>query len=1169
MSMKHILIISYSLIVAGIIVLGILSVMMNSTQHQLSQHQSLRYQSYLLADQLRQSSDDLTRMARTYVVTQDERYAQYYWDILAIRNGEKPRPQQYNRIYWDLVLNIEDQPRPEGETIALRELMIQAGFTQAELNKLKEAQDNSDGLVKIETVAMNAIKGRYEDETGRYSIQKAPDPALAIQLMHGEQYHAYKAEIMRPIDEFFQLINARTQARVDYYQQRSDVLLLVIRINVLLLAILTIIVGVWVTRWILYQVGGEPQQIAQIAHEVANGQLEVKFADKNKASGVYAAIQRMVKNLQFIISETRCHLEQLAEGNMEIRLSENYIGDFAEIRNALENTAHRLGNATTQNEHQNWLKTGQMQLSEQISGEQDVVKLSEKIIQFLAHYLNMQVGTLFLAQPQAEQEAYLKLFATYAHVHRKTAQNRYHIGEGLVGQAALEQKLFTIAHPPEDYLPIHSSLGETLPRMLVVAPFMYEGELKGVLELGGLQAFSESHLEFLNQVLPAIAIAIHSAQSRTQMQQLLAESRTQAEQLALKQQALQETNEELQSQSEELQTQQEELQSQQEELRQTNEELEMRSRELERQRSEIEQKNAQLERIQAETLRKAEQLANASQYKSEFLANMSHELRTPLNSLLILSQILAENKEGNLNDKQIEYATTIFNAGNDLLGLINDILDLSKVEAGKLTVHQENIVLTELAASMQDKFQPIADNKDLAFNINIAEHLPSTVVTDGQRLGQIISNLLSNAFKFTEVGRVSLNFNQASDAANLSKSGLTPDNTLAISITDTGVGVPEDKQASIFEAFQQADGTTSRRYGGTGLGLSISIQLAKLLGGEIQLHSQLNQGSTFTLYLPFKYTDTAVRLASSQAPTVVTDSVLATESETMAYPVLADQVTEPPIRAPEYKILLLTDNITHQQAVHDVLHGNDIALLSAEHYDKAQHLLQTEHLDCVVLDAEIAQQTGLKWLQQQCEAGYFQSLTVIIYVQRQLTSTEKVQFDGCQTCGLSTQVQVAYSAEQLLDAVTLLLHQVAADIPQVQQHIMHKIHNRVDVLANKKVLLVDDDIRNLFSISAVLEEKNVQVIEASNGQEALDKIAQHPDTDLVLMDIMMPEMDGYAATKAIRKTHNARKLPIIALTAKAMKGDKAKCIEAGANDYLAKPIDNSKLLSLMRVWLYH
>jgi signal transduction histidine kinase/DNA-binding response OmpR family regulator len=1011
---------------------------------------------------------------------------------------------------------------------------------------------------------------------------------------------------------------------------------------------------------------------------------------------VYSA-QQLKEGIKTTIAQA--HAIAAGDYHLEIkRLSkEDQLGQ------ALIDMTQALQQAAAQKAKQDWIKTGQTQLSDCVSGEQNIIHLAENIINFLTPYLEAQVGAFYLYQAEEEtQPADLKMIASHAYIWRNNSVYEFKLGEGIVGQAGLERKLFVITKAPPNYIAIGSGLGEAAPATILVAPFLYENQLKGVIELAAFATFTELHVEFLQQVLPGIAIAVNTAESRTQMQALLDKSQAQAEALQSQQSELQQSNDRLTKQTEELQHQSEELQAQQEELRQINEELEIRTRDLERQQTAIQEKNAALEQTKLELQTKASELELASKYKSEFLANMSHELRTPLNSLLILAQLLADNKDHNLTETQIKYANTIHNAGSDLLSLINDILDLSKVEAGKVEIHPEEVMFADLIDSLEQKFGHVADKKGLEFTIQLAADLPESWYTDSQRLLQVITNLLANAFKFTEQGGITVDIARPPATVNLSRSRLNPRTTIAIRVTDTGIGISADKQKVIFEAFQQADGTTSRRYGGTGLGLSISRQLIQLLGGEIQLHSEMGQGSTFSCYLPERISDQKITSSPSPTKLKATPPAIDTNKATQSAidtnkPAITNEVTIPPpptvkddrdnLTANDKLLLIIEDDhqfaqvlmetaheksfkcllamdggtglqlaITYQpqaiildiglpqvdgwsvmeqlkddpitrhipvhfvsgtdesqdakkmgaigyclkpvsmaelgeafkqietfitktvknllvivdnsQREHNILqwvNSGDVQTTVVSTEVEAQRRLQSQPVDCMVLDVSAGQNTSLQWLELLYNEISLAPIPVIIYAERELTPAEEAILQKYHD--LLT-IKEVYSPERLVDEVTLFLHQVEAQLPQEQQQLLHKVRNKEAILAGKKVLIVDDDMRNIFALAATLEDKEMEVIVASNGQEALQTLETQPDIKVILMDIMMPGMDGYEAIHQIRSQARFRQLPIIALTAKAMKGDKTKCIEAGASDYLAKPFDANKLLSLLRVWLH-
>ena len=1077
-------------------------------------------------------------------------------------------------------------------------------------------------------------------------------------------------------------------------------------------------------------------KLTEMANQMAVGNLNQRVEVNSRSAmtkltlrqdemgDIGRAFEALARYFQEVIEDIVQVTQGLADGHLHPQSKTEYRGDFIQIKEALETATSRLAEATTKNTTQDWLKTGQAQLNDLVSGEQEIVKLAKNVISFLTTYTEAQVGLFYLLTEShsLNSKASLKLIASYAYTasdHRPTA---FLVGEGLIGQAALERKQISVNRRPEECVHvIQSGLADVLPNHVLLIPFLYENTVKGLIEIGSSEALTEIKQVFFQQVMPNIGIAVSTTESRTRMQELLEQSQqqteelqSQSEELQSQQEEMQQINEELQAQREELETKQvelqqrnealqsqaeetksqsEELQTQQEELRQSNEELEERTRELERQKSEIQHKNLALERTQAAIEIKAKELELASQYKSEFLANMSHELRTPLNSLLILAQLLANNKPGNLTDKQVEYARTIHSAGYDLLTLINDILDLSKVEAGKMDVNVEELPLTEWVETIEQKFRHLASEKGLAFHIRVAEDVPQILKTDVQRLQQIINNLLSNAFKFTEEGEINLTMQRPADNEEVAIMDFDPAKTLAFSVADTGIGIPEDKKQLIFEAFQQVDGSTSRHYGGTGLGLSISRQLARLLGGEIRLHSEEGKGSTFTLYLleTLEISNSEDQPPPTSVPSQADETVTATTApETAASEVVENQITDDRealqpedkkiiliieddrkfsdilmelahekdfkclvaeegktglqlaeqyhpnaiildvglpqmdgwtvmeqlkdnpdtrhipvhfISASEQSVeakkmgaigylhkpvnmeqlgeafqkieqfiaktvknlLIVVDNEPHQQKILDLVGSGDIQItLAVTTTEALQHLKKTA-FDCIILGMDIEQGSGIKLVEQMQQKEGLCQTPLIVYADRELTSSEEALLLQCAD---HLPVKAVSSPERLLDEATLFLHQLETNLPKEKRNMLRMVHDKEAILANKKVLIVDDDARNTFALATVLEEKNLEIIAGNTGNEALELLDKHPDIALVLMDIMMPEMDGYEAMRQIRTQERFRKLPIIALTAKAMKGDKAKCIEAGANDYLSKPVDSDKLISLMRVWLY-
>ena len=989
-------------------------------------------------------------------------------------------------------------------------------------------------------------------------------------------------------------------------------------------------------------------------------------------------------------------VKRVAEGHFdqEIKVeSDNEIGELALDVNRM---LHGLREMTEENRRKDWFETGQGKLNYEMRGDQKPAALGRGIITFLAEYLNARIGAFYISDDNHR----LKLLGSYAFTRRKNLSNEFEFGEGLVGQAALERESITITNVPDDYIAVSSSLGETPPRNILVFPVLLNDEVKGVIELGTFDDFQQRDLDFLNQVSEGIAIAVESAQSQGRVQGLLEQTQAQAEELEASQEELRRNNEELEEQTEALKESEVQLKEQQEELRQTNEELEEQAAQLEEQTAKleeqtanIEKKNAQLEKARKAVEEKARDLETSGRYKSEFLANMSHELRTPLNSILLLSGFLSGNKDGRLEEDQVESARAIHSSGTELLALINEVLDLSKVESGKMELVVEDVGLAAFSHAVKQEFQPLADEKEIELKCDLADDLPESIRTDRQRLSQVMKNFFSNALKFTTRGSVTLRVfrpGRGDDVTSIcADAGLDPEKTVCLSIVDTGSGIEAGKQKQIFEAFQQADGSTSRKYGGTGLGLSISRELAKLLGGRIGLESDPGKGSAFTLYLPERLevekkksaSDVDSREAKTISQSEKTDqqkattgveavdddrndispddrSILIIEDDPVFLKVLRDLARDAGFKclvagdgktglqfADYYKpsaiildivlpgidgwtvmsrlkensqtrhipvhfmsgqeknieafklgavdfltkpvspavldnvfgridrmiskqvkdLLVVEDNDIQRDLIADIVGNGDVritfALTAAEGYDQAL----TGKFDCMVLDLGLPDMSGVELLDKIRTSETGNRTPVIIFTGRELTPEEKVIMDKYAE---STILKGADSVKRLLDETTLFLHRVEADLPERQRKILRMAHDKESILAGKKVLMVDDDMRNVFSLKKILEEKGIHIVVGKNGRDGIDRLNENPDVDLILMDIMMPEMNGFEAMEEIRKERRFKDLPIIALTAKAMKGDRAKCIEAGANDYLAKPVDVDRLFSMLRVWLY-
>ncbi|HEY6477203.1 MAG TPA: response regulator, partial [Polyangia bacterium] len=893
---------------------------------------------------------------------------------------------------------------------------------------------------------------------------------------------------------------------------------------------------------------------------------------------------------------------------------------------------------------QGWLRTGQSELSVVMQGVPSTGALGDRVATFVSGYLEAQVGAVYFAPSTGALER-VGGYALPAEAARAPA--------GLTRQAYGQNLLIHTRDVPAEFLPVSSGLGKTAARAVVVVPVTADGAPVGAIELGFLGPVHPYDLELLELIGEPVGLALRASKDRHDLRNALEETQRQAEELQAQQEELRVQNEELEERSRALQASQAQLENQQVELEQINAHLEEQTQLLERQKTDLEVSQADLRR--------------ASAYKSEFLANMSHELRTPLNSSLILAKLLAENREGNLNGEQIKFAETIYGAGNDLLLLINDILDLSKIEAGKLDVRPEEVVLTRLRDELSDVFRPIARDKGVDLGAVLEPDVPATIFTDSTRLQQVLKNLLSNALKFTERGGVELRIRRAGGGR------------IAFDVKDTGIGIPPDKHQVIFEAFRQADGTTNRKYGGTGLGLSISRDLAGLLGGGLSVDSAPGQGSTFTLVLPERLAIEAgvtppppprraaePRLPTSAAPAdgaaedqplgggriilVIEDDaafaevlrglareldfqtvVAATGEQGLAMaeryrpsaivldvglpdrsglsvldalkhrattrhiPVHMVSVSDytqtalemgaagyaiKPVKREElvgafkrletkftqrlHRVLIVEDDDVARESTRQLLTARDVEIDAVGTAAAALSALESSTFDCMVLDLSLPDRSGLELLEEMSKSERCGFPPVIVYTGRSLSREEEHELRKLSN---SIIIKGARSPERLLDEVTLFLHQVESELPVERQRMLKAARHREAVFEGKRVLVVEDDVRNIYALSSLLEPRGAKVEIARNGKEAVAHLLERPGIDLVLMDVMMPEMDGLEATRQIRKLPGQGNVPIIALTAKAMGDDRQQCLAAGANDYIAKPLDVDKLLSLARVWM--
>jgi signal transduction histidine kinase/CheY-like chemotaxis protein/HAMP domain-containing protein len=1023
-------------------------------------------------------------------------------------------------------------------------------------------------------------------------------------------------------------------------------------------------------------------QVTNVAREVGS---EGKLGGQARVPGAAGLWRDLTDNVNELAANLTTQVRAIAEvstavtkGDLTRSITVEASGEVEELKNNINEMIRNLKDQTLKNTEQDWLKTNLARFTRMLQGERDLSTVSNLVLSELAPLINAQHAVFYVSDRDDEGQTVLNLAASYAFNNRKHLANQFQLREGLIGQCAYEKSRILLTNVPKDYVQISSGLGEAPPANIIVLPALFEGEVKAVIELATFGEFNETQQQFLDQLMESIGIVLNTIAANMRTEGLLKQSQLLTSELQAQQEELKKTNDRLEQQAASLRQSEELLRTKQEELQQTNAELQEKAHLLSVQNQQVEAKNREVEQAKIALEDKAEQLALTSKYKSEFLANMSHELRTPLNSLLILSKLLADNTQGNLTDKQVEFASNIHDAGTDLLGLINDILDLSKIESGTVTLDISEMSFASLRDQTDRTFSQIAADKKLDFIVELDPALPRSMYTDDKRLQQIIKNLLSNAFKFTEKGHVKLKVERAHGGWTTGNDHLnTAGQVLAFSVEDTGIGIPEDKQRIIFEAFQQADGTTSRKYGGTGLGLSISREITRLLGGELRVTSAPGKGSTFTLYLPLNFSP-AQAPASSRLPSMPSmprpmlmpsafsdepaeavaddrDTIASGDSvvliveddprfasillslvhdggfkgvvtgEGAAAPSLARRFGPDAImldiglpdmdglalldllkRTPETRhipvhVISADDQkglglsmgafgFTHKPVEREVvvstLQGvksfvdkvdRRIVLVGAEG-EAADTLRQcftqveladdlaavlarpaAERPDGLVIDASAAPATQIVDLLKQAEG---RSTPAVVFAPDELEVDDDRRLRLAVFGGL---IRLARTTDQLVDQTSLLLHEPLDRLSASAKAKLHQNKHEDAVLAGRKVVVIDDDIRNIFSLASALEEYGIELSYAESGRAGLEVLDAKPDVDVVLVDIMMPDMDGYETIREIRSRPGLADLPIVAVTAKAMKGDRQKCIQAGASDYVSKPVDIDHLVSVLRV----
>ena len=1003
-------------------------------------------------------------------------------------------------------------------------------------------------------------------------------------------------------------------------------------------------------------------QVTTVAREVG---VEGRLGGQANVPGAAGTWKALTGNVNLLAANLTTQVRAIAEvatavtkGDLTRSIQVEARGEVAELKDNINTMIDNLRLTTDRNTEQDWLKTNLAKFTNMLQGQRDLATVGRLLLSELTPLVNAQQGVIY--QVESEELHTLRLLSAYADDGVNGHPQRLRIGEGLIGQCAADKRRMLITDMPKRAVPIGSALFKVVPSNIIVLPVLFENQVKAVIELASVTQFTALQTMFLEQLTASIGIVLNSIEATMQTEGLLKQS----QQLAA------------------------ELQTQQRELQQTNEQLEQKAQQLAERNVEVERKNQEIEQARRALEEKAAELALTSKYKSEFLANMSHELRTPLNSILILGQQLADNPDGNLTSKQTEFARTIHGAGTDLLNLISDILDLSKIESGTVTVEAEEIFFSNLLDAVARPFRHEAETKQLSFNVELDPALGRSLTTDTKRLQQVLKNLLSNAFKFTDRGGVQLNVSLAPNGWTSTHPVLNQAQTVvSFEVVDTGIGIPAEKQRIIFEAFQQADASTSRKYGGTGLGLAISRELSNLLGGEIQLRSSPGVGSTFILYLPITYSGPSVAtrpagtagFVAAQEPSLPIalperaieqipddrheiqpgDSILLVVEDDPHYcRVLIDlardkgfkvlvamrgaealelakqyqpsavsldvflpdmlgwsvlsQLKQNPLtrhipvqiitldedkhhglargafsfvtkpttpegveaalrRIKEYstprrkRLLVVEDNLAEQMSISELLGYDDVEIETAGTGRDALASLRRQPADCVVLDLWLPDMSGFEVLEELSQDKVLSEVPVVVFTGRELSAEEDARL---HTMARSIVVKGVESPERLLDETALFLHRVVTELPPEKQRMLERLTTSDEDLVGRTALLVDDDARNIFALSSVLERRGMKVLTATTGNEAIQLLDSDAGIAIVLMDIMMPEMDGYQTMEQIRKNGNFRRLPIVALTAKAMKGDREKCLEAGASDYLAKPVNTEQLLSVLRSWLH-
>ncbi|HWI92904.1 MAG TPA: response regulator [Flavisolibacter sp.] len=1166
----------------------------------------------------------------------------------------------------------------------LSDIITYQGMIRAQIYFMLETKQPNDQMI----ASVNQLQNIIDSYTSEFFIKSSAESISAYNKLKGDHDIQITAQIQRNIrttnkldttinSEYWWSTSANAVDKIKVLQRRmieegrsgADAIYenefrkqTWTWVVLLLLLLIVLFMVVYIVRLI----SASLSQLKEAAQKLALGKTDIGI--RPESNDVVGSLTESILSIDKNNKELSLAAKSIGEGNFEVELRPRSDEDI--LGNAVRQMKNNLQQFSKDNNEKSWVQTGMAQLNELMIGEKNLMVLAGKVTEFITDYTHSQIGAFYFSPDQKT----LQLMASIG-LNAEKIKAEIQFGETIAGQAALTGKEIFLENVSGVELVVDYSGGTLKPESIIAIPIYYEKLLKAVIEIGSFTNYAPVTHQFLKDAGFNIGMAIHSARDHERLQALYHETQSQAEELQAQHTELENVNAELEAQAEKLQASEEELRVQQEELMQANQELEERSRLLEERNQVIVERNIEIQK-------KAEELELSTKYKSEFLANMSHELRTPLNSILLLSRLLSENNEHNLSNEQIEYANVIHGSGQGLLSLIDEILDLSKIEAGKMQLEYAPVSINEIVGDMQTMFAPIAKDRSVDFNVNVDPNIPSQIETDKMRLEQVLRNLLSNALKFTSKGSVTLNINKLAENESF----------ISFSVKDTGIGIPREKHHLIFEAFQQADGSTRRKFGGTGLGLSISRELTKLLGGEIKLTSEPGKGSEFTIYLPVhklavsqpeekqvtkqeQESTTSIEIAPiplkfrlDQIPEPLPDdrteidqndkTILIIEDDTafakalldfthkkgykglvavrgdegiqlarqhkpigilldiqlpvkdgwevmdelksntltrhipvhmmssfeakkeslmkgavdfINKPVAFEQMQEVfkkierVIAKENKKVLIVEENPRHAKALAYFLETFDVNAQISNSVNKGVDALKRDDVDCVILDMGIPDQHAYETLENLKKSPGMENLPIIIFTGKSLSKAEEARIKQYAD---SIVIKTAHSYQRILDEVSLFLHLVEEGSKPKKPSGYKRLGALSEVLAGKKILVTDDDVRNIFSLTKALEMHDMQVVSAVDGKEALQQLEQHPDINVVLMDIMMPEMDGYEAMQEIRKKPQFRNLPIIAVTAKAMTGDREKCIKAGASDYISKPVDIDQLLSLLRVWLY-